>query len=143
MKAAKHTQALARIENLILVDEAVWADLKRDLAPISDSYLRTILRNSGKPLAPAVEGVRTSTLADARRTLLALADAYENAPPFRKQSCRVPVIQAKQRLRSRLSRQGDSETREILLWVSTWLENPTLFGKWLSIREKIGPGSPI
>jgi hypothetical protein len=40
------------------IGEPEWQALLRLLAPVSESYLRRLLRESGVPLTPLVEGVR-------------------------------------------------------------------------------------
>ena len=43
------------------IGEAEFASLLKALAPVSESYLRTLVRECGVPLAPLVEGVRQGT----------------------------------------------------------------------------------
>ena len=38
-----------------------WRELQERLAPVSDSYLRRLLRATGVPLEPLVEGVRQNS----------------------------------------------------------------------------------
>ena len=40
------------------IGEAEWQDLRDALAPVSEGYLRRLLRESGAKLAPLVEGIR-------------------------------------------------------------------------------------
>ena len=75
------------------VDEAIWAKVKDALAPISDSYLRSLLKQSGRALAPLVEGVETADIDSAERTLRALASEYELSDPGRRKTCRRIVIE--------------------------------------------------
>ena len=126
------------------LDEAIWAKAKDALAPISDSYLRSLVKQSGRELAPLVEGVETADVDSAERTLRALASEYELSDPGRRKTCRRIVIESKDRLRWWLksakaveSAEKRTEKEEILLWVSTWLENPALFPEWVAIRRKL------
>lgn len=142
-RTSKRAKLAARIEGVQRIDESIWEELKRDLAPISDSYLRSLLRESGCQLPPLIEGVRTTDLAEAERTLCALAAEYEPASEESRKSCRSLVLDAKQRLRWRLKRTGEpvgsvgTILEEMLLWTSTWLENPVLFPEWVSLRRKL------
>src|SRR3954470_20562553 len=128
----------ARLEDLLqpleYVDEEVWARVKTALTPISDSYLRSLLKHSGRPLAPVVEGVDMADLGSAERTLQTLALEYQRSDATRRKACRRMVIESKDRLRWWLKRpqtgvsaKRRTEKEEMLLWVSTWLENPVLF----------------
>ncbi|RPI13078.1 MAG: hypothetical protein EHM65_05460, partial [Acidobacteriales bacterium] len=56
--------------------EADFGMLRERLAPVSDSYLRSLLRSSGIPLDPVVEGVRQDSFENLERTLCALAQVY-------------------------------------------------------------------
>jgi hypothetical protein len=109
--------------------------LKHRLAPISDGYLRRLLRDCGTPLDPLVEGVRQSSLDDLERTLLALLGRDRPA-------ARRLVIEAKDRARFALRRlEGDAHAvkEEMILWMLTWLENPDAFPVWLRLRRKMEP----
>jgi hypothetical protein len=143
-KGSKHALLEKRIESVELVDETVWETLKRDLAPISESYLRHLIKQSGHPMTPIVEGVNMSTREDADRTLQALAAEYESGDPHRRKLCRALVLETKERIRWQLRRSSQSGKpaadpqefrQELLLWVSTWLENPAIFPEWIAIRR--------
>ncbi len=73
------------------IDEARATELARLLAPISTSYLRQLLRESGVPLTPTVEGVLQDSLENLVRTLCALAAVYPQHP----QTTRALVPEAK------------------------------------------------
>ena len=90
------------------VDPALRDHLARELAPVSSGYLRELLRASGVPLHPLVEGVRQDSFEDLERTLVALAVEY--AATARKMDCRRLVIEAKDHARLGLRR-----------WNRTWL----------------------
>ena len=131
-----------QLETIGVIDEHTWARLKRELAPVSDSYLQSLLKHSGCPLTPLVEGVNTSSLDDAERTLRALSSEYEEADIRRKKACRSVVISAKQKLRWNLRRVAEEDAsrlvkEEILLWIATWLENPAVFSEWIVLRRQL------
>jgi predicted component of type VI protein secretion system len=110
------------------IGEAGFAELLQSLAPISESYLRKLLRESGVPLAPMVEGVRQGSLDDLHRTLLALAVEYEGGNRVRRAQVRSLVITAKDHARWR-------GKKEEMLWLLTWLENPVVFPEWVKLRR--------
>jgi hypothetical protein len=126
------------------VGEAQWRDLRERLAPISDSYLRRLLRATGLPLAPLVEGVRQDSLEELERTLLALEREYLAAVRAgeheRAGACRHAVIEAKDHARLALRNPKTdpakaARKREMILWMLTWLENPGVFPAWLALRK--------
>ena len=74
-----------------IVDEQAWDELARGLAPISDDYLRRLLRESGARLSPLVEGVRQETFDELDRTLTALQRVYEECHSRRRPRARRPL----------------------------------------------------
>jgi hypothetical protein len=143
-KGSKHALLEEQIATVDVVDEAVWETLKRDLAPVSESYLRHLIKQSGRPMTPLVEGVNVSTPDHAVRTLRALAAEYESGDPHRRRRCRALVLEAKERIRWQLHRSAQpgkaavdpqESKQELFLWVSTWLENPAIFPEWIAIRR--------
>jgi hypothetical protein len=133
------------------IGEAEFAGLLTSLAPISESYLRKLLRDSGAPLTPIIAGVRQATLAELEASLLALLDEYERGDPPRRAAVRRLVITAKDHARwaSRKSPPGSSSESpstepasnkpanksEMILWMVTWLENPPVFREWVKLRQ--------
>ena len=122
------------------IGEAEFAQIAAALAPISESYLRTLLRASGVPLDPIVEGVRQASLDELESSLLRMLAAYEGRAARDRQSVRRLVITAKDHARlAACSPKATSEKRlekeEAVLWLTTWLENPPLFPAWLEIRR--------
>ena len=118
------------------VGEAEFASLRTALAPVSESYLRRLLRECRVPLAPMVEGVRQATFEELEASLLRLLAEYESSDPPRRMAVRRLVITAKEhaRLAARNpAKRPDKE--EMILWLTTWLENPPVFREWVSIRR--------
>lgn len=122
------------------IDEAVWAEIAAALAPVSDSYLRRLLRESGVQLSASVEGVNQTGFDELERTLTALAAEYESADAMHRRALRNTVISAKDHARFAVQRTKDDEKKatkaEMLLWIRTWLENPVLFPAWISLRKR-------
>ena len=134
-----------RTKGIELVDESVWEWLKAALAPITDSYLRKLLRESGVPLSPLVEGVRQENLQELERTLLQLSEIYARARQENNfvlvRRVRDLVIEARQHAswakRREQARGINNPLRaEVLLWLLTWLENPLLFPTWVCMRKR-------
>lgn len=128
------------------VDEAAWHRLRRDLPEVSEKTLRTAVRESGRPLAAVVEGVRQDTLPDLKRTLSALSAEYQAAAPPRQRALRALVITAKTHAdlaaRSRRLRPQKHDLKlEMALWIRAWLLNPALFPAWAELRERQASGS--
>lgn len=129
-------EALAGLER---VTEREWPDLLARLAPVSRSYLRRLLRASGVPLDPLVEGVRQDSPAELERTLSALQGEYQAASESgdreRMRRVRSLVIEAKDhaRLAARRSAPGKEE---MIQWMLVWLENPPVFRLWLSAKKQ-------
>lgn len=123
------------------IGEAEFAQLRAALAPISESYLRKRLRGCGTPLDVMVEGVRQGTFDELDQSLRNLLDEYERGGPPRRTAVRRLVITAKDhaRLASRTASKR-AEKAEMILWLTTWLENPPVFPDWVRIRrEMMGP----
>jgi hypothetical protein len=133
-----------------VISEAEFAELFRSLAPISESYLRKLLRDSGVPLTPMITGVHQANLEELESSLLALLDEYERGDPPRRAAVRRLVITAKDHARwaSRraqpaspgspadpASHQPGSSKAEVILWMITWLENPPVFREWIRLRK--------
>lgn len=119
------------------VDEGLVSDLSVLLGPVSNSYLRHLLRLSGVRLSAMVEGVNLHSFDDLQRTLLALAEEYAHG----RDEARRTVIEAKDRVRWAAARAVDLEKRaekdEMLLWIMTWLENPVAFPVWARLRRRV------
>jgi hypothetical protein len=137
-KRAELAAWLARIQ-AAQIGEREWDQLLRMLAPISESYLRKLLRDSGLPLAPMVGGVRQGGLDELEASLLALLTEYEQGDRVRRAAVRRLVILAKDHARwaMRKSREA-ADKEEMILWMVTWLENPPLFPEWVRLRLRRG-----
>jgi hypothetical protein len=114
------------------IGESEFAGIAAALAPISESYLRKLLRDSGVPLEPVVGGVRQSNLNELESSLVALLDEYESGDAARRQAIRKLVITAKDH--ARFAARRNREKLEMILWMTTWLENPPLFRTWVRLR---------
>lgn len=124
------------------VGEAEFAALRAALAPVAESYLRRLLRESRVPLAPMVEGVRQATFAELETSLLRLLAEYESSDPVRRMAVRRLVITAKEH--ARLAARNPAKRphkEEMILWLSTWLENPPVFREWVTIRRELASPS--
>ncbi len=128
-------------------------DLRERLAPISGAYLQKLVRASGFPMDPVVEGVRQDSLEELERTLTGIGEEYakavESGDAARAAGCRQAVITGKEHARLAAHRRGVApEARalkeEMAAWMLLWLENPAIFPTWLSLRKKKGQsaGSP-
>jgi hypothetical protein len=118
------------------VGEAEFAAIRAALAPVSESYLRKLLRQCGAPLHPMVEGVRQGTFAELEASLLRLLAEYDSSDPQRQMAVRRLVITAKEHARLAARNPGKRpDKEEMILWLTTWLENPPVFKEWVSIRR--------
>jgi hypothetical protein len=119
------------------IGEREWTMLHVELAPISGSHLRRLLRESGVPLAPLVEGVRQETFDALESSLLNLLAEYERGDAAAKTAVRRSVIEAKDHARwaARIPEKR-AEKQEMALWILTWLENPPLFPQWVRLRRE-------
>jgi hypothetical protein len=90
------------------------------------------------PLDVMVEGVRQTTFDDLEASLLKLREEYERSDAAHRMAVRRLVITAKDhaRLAARIPDKR-SEKEEMILWLTTWLENPPVFAEWVKIRRDI------
>jgi len=131
--------------NLEKVGETEWQQLRTLLAPVSERYLRNLLRESGLRLEPLIEGIRQDSFENLERTLLAvggeLTAARQSDDRERERRCRRQVIIARDhaqlslRSPSRLST-ARSIKEEMIDWMRVWLENPEVFPLWLELRKR-------
>jgi len=118
------------------IDPATRDRIAAELAPVSAGHLRKLLRECGAPLHPLVEGVRQDSFDEAARTLTALSGIY----PAHPKEARSLVIQAKDHARLALTRAKDDEARayrrELIDWMIVWVNDPSLFPKWVRLRRQ-------
>jgi hypothetical protein len=125
------------------ITEAVWRDLLTTLAPVSESYLRDLLRATELPFEQPYAGVRQHTLEELEQSLTEMLRVYVEATAAgdraRARYCRRQVIGAKDRARF-LAKDGAPEKRELkdemVSWMLVWLENPEVFPAWVAVRKK-------
>lgn len=118
------------------IGEVEFSELARTLAPISESYLRKLVRECGVPLDAMVAGVRQGNLDELEESLGLLLEEYERGGAARQREVRRLVITAKDH--ARLAARNPArraEKNEVILWLTTWLENPPLFPAWVEIRR--------
>ena len=127
------------------IGEADWQAALRALAPISESYLRDLLRETGLPFAQPYAGIRQKTFSDLEsdlRDMLAIyADAMRAGDRQRARYCRRQVIVAKDRARlvarsPKTSPEKKAQKEEMAQWMLVWLENPEVFPAWVEIRKR-------
>jgi hypothetical protein len=135
---------LAR-EQPAAITEAVWQGLLLRFAPVSESYLRDLLRATGLPFDQPYAGVRQHTFEELEESLRALLDVYSAAQAAgerdRARYCRRQVIAAKDRAKflsanSRTPESKRAEKAEMAQWMLVWLENPEVFPPWVEARKR-------
>ena len=123
------------------IGEVEFSALAQALAPISESYLRKLVRECGVPIEPMVAGVRQGDPDKLEESLRLLLDEYERGNAARKNDVRRLVITAKDHARlARRNAARRDEKDEMILWLTTWLENPPLFPAWVSVRRSLVRG---
>ena len=127
------------------IGEPEWQAALRALAPISESYLRALLRETGLPFAQPHAGIRQKSFADLERDLRAMlaiyVDAMRAGDRQRARYCRRQVIAAKDRARfvarnPKTSPEKKAQKEEMVGWMLVWLENPEVFPAWVGIRKR-------
>jgi hypothetical protein len=123
------------------IGDREFATLRAALAPISEDYLRTLLRRSGAPLAVTVEGVRQASFDELEQSLVRLTEAYQQSDRLGRHALRRLAIKAKDHARlaanaKNVSSEKRLEKTEMILWLTTWLENPPLFTEWAHLRRR-------
>ncbi|HMD70452.1 MAG TPA: hypothetical protein VKF41_03875 [Bryobacteraceae bacterium] len=127
------------------ITEEVWNDLMRRLTPVSESYLRDLLRATGLPFAQPYCGIRQHTFEELEQSLRDMLEAYTDAVAARDRQraryCRKQVIAAKDRARfqarsPRTAPDKAAEKGEMAEWMLVWLEIPEVFPAWVEARKK-------
>ena len=132
------------------ITEAVWLELRGWLAPVSEGYLRELLRATGLPFEQPYAGIRQHTFEELEQSLGEMLAVYTEAVaagrPELARYARRQVIAAKDRARFRARKAGAApekcaEAEEMTQWMLVWLENPALFPAWVEARKR-APGCP-
>jgi hypothetical protein len=130
------------------IGEAEWQAALRDLAPISESYLRDLLRATGLPFAQPYAGIRQKSFEDLEHDLGKMLEVYIEASQAgdrqRARYCRRQVIAAKDRARfaarnPKTAPDKKAQKDEMIEWLLVWLENPPVFPAWVEIRKRRAP----
>ena len=130
------------------ITEAVWHDLLRNLAPVSESYLRDLLNDTGLPFDPPWSGIRQHTFEELEHSLRAMLRVYSDSLAAgerdRARYCRRQVIAAKDRAKflaitPRTTPEKRTQKEEMAQWMLVWLENPEVFPAWVAARNRVKP----
>ena len=124
----------------------LWMELLERLKPISENYLRELLRDTGLPFEQPYAGVRQGSLQELETSLREMLSIYveTTAAGDRKTAryCRRQVIGAKDRARFLSARpaatpEKKAEKVEMVRWMLVWLENPEVFPAWVEARKRV------
>lgn len=119
-------------------------EIRQAISPVAANRLRHLLRESGVPLAPLVEGVRQDSAEALERTLCALSGVYETGTLEERSHCRGEVIEARQHALWAMAKlEGDArrQREEMRAAMLVWLENPGLFPTWVAARRRLRDGA--
>jgi hypothetical protein len=131
--------------HIAYIGEAEWRDTLRALAPVSESYLRDLLRATGLPFAQPCAGIRQKSFAELEHDLRGMLEIYTAAMSAgdrqRARYCRRQVIAAKDRARfvagnPKTPPEKRAQKEEMAQWLLVWLENPEVFPAWVEIRKR-------
>ncbi len=134
------------------ITEAVWHQLLLNLAPVSESYLRDLLRATGLPFDQPYAGVRQHTFEELEQSLRDVLQVYQEALSTgqrdRARYCRRQVIAAKDRAKwlavtPRSTPEKRTEKEEMAQWMLVWLENPEVFPAWVEARKQSYPSGSL
>ena len=143
-------RAIMAEERPAAITEVVWTSLLSRLSPVSESYLRDLLRATGLPFAQPYCGIRQHTFEELEQSLREMLEAYAAAAGAGNRQlaryCRKQVIAAKDRARfqarsSLTAPEKAVEKNEMAQWMLVWLENPEVFPAWVEARKKCRQGS--
>ena len=127
------------------ITEAIWRDLAVRLAPVSENYLRDLLRATGLPFAQPYAGIRQHTFEELEQSLREMRQVYADAIAAgdreRARYCRRQVIAAKDRAKfaarnPRTSPERQAQKNEMAQWMLVWLENLEVFPAWVDARKR-------
>lgn len=136
---------LARTQPLAIT-EAVWRELLTALAPVSESYLRELLQQTGLPFDQPYAGIRQHTFEELEQTLREMLAVYRDALAAgnreRGRYARRQVIGAKDRARflarARQTPSGmKARKEEMVEWMLVWLGDPEMFSAWVEARKPL------
>ena len=145
-------RAILAAESPATITERVWQGLLQRLAPVSESYLRELLRSAGLPIDQPYAGIRQHTFEALEQSLRDMLDVYSAAMATgnreRARYCRRQVIGAKDRAKflgqnARTPPEKREEKREMAQWMLVWLENPEVFPAWVDARNNVGGDSVV
>jgi len=131
-------------KRLTRVAESDWRDLLALLQPITRSYLRRLLAQSGLPVQAPFGGVHQKSLEELEQSLIEMEEVYARAKSEgnreRADQCRRAVIEAKDHARLSLRSPSTSSEKkalkqEMVEWMLVWLENPGVFPAWVKLRR--------
>lgn len=137
---------LLAARKIAAIGETEWLALLRELAPISESYLRHLLRGTGLPFAQPFAGIIQKSFAELERDLRAMLEVYAEAMQAgerqRARYCRRQVIAAKDRARfiannPKTPPDKRPQKEEMAQWALVWLENPEVFPAWVDVRKTL------
>jgi hypothetical protein len=128
------------------ISEEIWKDLLARMAPVSESYLRDLVRATGLPFEQPWAGVNQHSFEDLERSLRELGQVYAQAAAandrLRARYIRRLVIGAKERAKfaarnPRTPPEKKDRKEEMAAWMLVWLENPEVFPVWVEARKRI------
>ena len=133
------------------ITEGVWRDLLRRLAPVSESYLRDLLRATGLAFDQPYAGVRQHSFEELEESLREMHQVYAGAMAAgdgeRARYCRRQVIGAKDRakflaLNARTSPEKAALKQEMTQWMLVWLDDPEIFPAWVDAWKRARAVNP-
>ena len=130
------------------ITAAVWNQLLAHLAPVSESYLRDLLRSTALPFEQPYAGIRQHTFEELEESLGEMLAVHTEAVAAqdraRARYARRQVIAAKDRARflsrsPRTPAEKKAQKEEMVQWMLVWLENPEVFPAWVAARKRVKP----
>lgn len=123
-----------------VITGAVWEELLRVAGPVSESYLREVLRGTGLPFEQPWAGVRQGSFKELEQSLLELRRVYAEALAGGRRDlaryCRRQVIAAKDHARFAARKpEKRAQKEEMVEWMLVWLGDPEVFPAWSAIRK--------
>lgn len=128
------------------IGEAEWNALAALLAPVSESYLRELVRRTGLPFEQPWAGVRQKNFQELEASLLELREVYAAAMAAGRRDharyARRQVISAKDHARfasrnPRSSPETRARKEEMVEWMLVWLGDPEMFPEWARLRKRV------